>query len=181
MMNADGKKIALLGGARTGKDTIAHYLNAVYGHERFAFGDGIREVVHEVLFPHIPYEPKPRDIYIDLGQYCRSVYPDIWVDRAKRTYYSMKNVGIDHFVVTDVRQPNEIEWLQSEGFVFVRVVSEKQLERSQKLGEQLDLKNKLDNALNDFECLTIENNGTLDELYLTVDELMTYFGQGLEG
>jgi len=177
--NELGNKIALLGGARTGKDTAAHYLGAVYGHERFAFGDGIREVVHEVLFPHIPQEPKPRDVYIDFGQFCRSIYPNVWVDRAKQTYEAMK-LFTDAFVVTDVRQQNEIDWLKEEGFIFIRITSNRQTERSEALGEQLDLNNYLDNALNGFECLEIENNGTLEEFYAQLDEIMGYFGKNIE-
>ena len=178
--NELGNKIALLGGARTGKDTAAQYLGAVYGHERFAFGDGVREVFHEILFPHIPTEPKPRDGYITLAQACRSIYPNVWVDKAKQVYHSMRAVGIESFVVTDVRQQNEIDWLREEGFVFLRITSNRQMERVEALGESLDVNNYLDNALNGFECLEIDNSGSLEELYAQLDEIMGYFGKGLE-
>ena len=52
-------KIALFGKIRSGKDTVGKILIEEYGFNRFAFGDGIGEIIQK-YFPEAWEGGKPR-------------------------------------------------------------------------------------------------------------------------
>lgn len=166
--NGKPLKIALIGGARTGKDTIADYLGSQAGFKRLAFGDSLKDFLFEI-FPHLKEEPKPRESMINFGQACREIDPLVWVKQLERTARTYEKNGYTNFVITDVRQPNEIEYCRRNGYTLVKVEASKeaQVERAEACGESLDTENVLDSlALNfkDYD-LKIENNGSLLDLY----------------
>lgn len=54
----------------------------------------------------------PRQIWIEVGNKMREVYPDVWID------YVLKDVDIHtygHLIIPDVRFPNEVERIKSLG------------------------------------------------------------------
>lgn len=110
-------KIALTGKMRSGKDTVGEILIKGYGFRRYAFGDGIKEII-ESYFPSAFLEGKPRRHYQHIGQSLRELDEDVWVN------YCLDKVADNHYdnvVVTDARQPNEIEALRANGFIIVKV------------------------------------------------------------
>ena len=71
-------KIALCGGMRSGKDTVAAYPREHYAFERVAFGDAIREVC-AVLFPdQMANGAKPRHLLQGVGQDMRKYDELVW-------------------------------------------------------------------------------------------------------
>lgn len=113
--------VGFAGYAGCGKDTAADVLN-MFGYQRLAFADCLRDVVHEMF--DIPYEwmldrklketpmdippyKSPREILQYVGtEAMRAFYPEIWVSKVKRTIKA--NPGTK-YVITDLRFPNEIE------------------------------------------------------------------------
>lgn len=177
LLNRKGKpfKIALIGGARTGKDTIAHYLSAVVDFKRLAFGDALKKQLFEV-FPDLPPSPKPRKAMIDFGQFCRTIDPLVWIKQLDQTAYNFEQAGYHNLVITDVRQQNEIDYCKANGYTIVKVVANASLceERALEGGEILEVNNELDIlALNfkDYDYL-IENNGTVSNLYEQIDHIL---------
>jgi dephospho-CoA kinase len=125
-----GEKIALCGGIRSGKDTVAEYLVKNYRFNRFAFGDAIRHLCRE-YFPERMKAGKDRELLQGVGQDLRKYDPDVWV---KRTLVEVTSadyegalddpsykLGSMNVVISDLRQPNEYEALRKAGYTIIRV------------------------------------------------------------
>lgn len=177
-------KIALTGKLRSGKDAVANrlYIRAMF--DRIAFGDKLKELYHATL-PWVPEHPKPRAGYQAFGQDMRRLYgEDIWIKHVERTVEASINFRKrldDHIgiVITDLRQPNELEWARANGFTIVRVTAPEadRLSRAQLAGDSFDAKDlshDTEQHVDGFEVdYEIVNDGTIDELYAKVDALLT--------
>ena len=166
-------KIALIAGARAGKDTFANYVS-MYGIERVAFGDALREKFFST-FPTIPEAPKPRRELILYGQICVTIDEMVWVRPTSHKIEALLNCGANGIVVTDCRQVHEYNYLEEQGFTFVRIetTATEQIERSTVLGECLDVNNGMDNLLDNIPCdYIIDNKGTIEEFYNNIDLLL---------
>lgn len=176
----DKPKIALCGKMRSGKDTVAFRLDIFYGLTSFKFSGGIHELVRQ-YFPERVGDLKDRQLLIDIGQFMRTINPDVWInylDRAITKANTSKGI-----VVTDVRQENEVSYLRKLGFTIVKVVSddEKRIERIKKSGDifqldQLDSVPELAVDAVDADYI-IENNGSFYELQKKVDELYNWLNK----
>lgn len=168
-------KIALIGGARAGKDTVALYLGAISDFQRIAFGDAMKHHLYEI-FPDLKDLPKPRQAMIDFGQACRGIDPLVWVKALARESKKWKEFGYANLVITDVRQPNELEYCLDNGYTIVKIEVEPEIAVARALegGEVLDPNNSMDKFAREFDGadFTISNNGTLLELYEKVDEVL---------
>lgn len=163
-------RIALVGGARVGKDTIANYIISVYGNGRkYAFADKLKEVYADVFMTL----EKEREGLITLGNTVRSISPDAWVKHLALEFL-VSNSAYGIVILTDVRFQNEVDWAISQGFTLVKVVSEKQKERALEGGEILDADNDGDKFAQHYQTnLTIENSGSVGELYEQIETLMS--------
>ena len=168
-------KIALIGGARTGKDTIAGYLGAVADFKRVAFGDALKEMLF-TTFSDLPEYPKPRKEMISFGQFCRTIDPLVWIKHVDNEVKKWQQFGYENIVITDVRQENEIDYCKQHGYTLVKVVAsqEAQIRRALAGEEILDVNNELDiiaKRYTEYDYI-IENNGSLLELYEQVDKIL---------
>ncbi|KRE33459.1 AAA family ATPase [Paenibacillus sp. Soil724D2] len=116
-------KIALMGYARSGKDTVAELIGRkVSKINPLAFGTALKMMYHET-FPLIPFLPKPRKGYERFGEAMRSFDENVWVRKLENRYkllqYLSENNG--NFIITDLRQPNEAAWCKANGFTIVYV------------------------------------------------------------
>ena len=59
----------------------------------------------------------------------REIDPDIWVKALDRNMQYLINKGESNFIVTDVRQMNEYEYLKSKGFTVIKVEANDELRR----------------------------------------------------
>ena len=172
-------KIALIGKMRTGKDTLGKYLCDEHSFNRFAFGDGIKEVILE-YFPTAFDNGKPREHYQFIGQAFRQLDPDIWVNRAlgKVNRFLEENPNAN-IVITDVRQPNEAKALRAAGFLLVKVESYSSISLDRILKENdtfnpESLKHETEVLVDSCPFdIKIFNNGTLEELYLQGEALVS--------
>ena len=179
MTKSDGIiRIGLCGKMRSGKDTVADRLYFEHDFEMpLAFGDSLKHYAHQI-FPDVPKEPKPRELY-QFMNVMRDYDPDVWVKHLADTveFFEDKR-STSGIVVTDARQPNEVEWLRANGFVIVKVEADEaaRIERIKAQGESVAeeaLRHKTELFVDEIEAdYTIPNLGTLNELYTKVDELL---------
>lgn len=178
-------KIGLTGKLRSGKTTVADYLEEKYRMIPFAFGDELKKGFHKD-YPHIPRTPKPREGYQMYGQLMRFVYGEnLWVDKCFKEIeytakmakaYSEGNSDITFMpLVTDIRQPNEFARCKREGFFIIRIESseETRIQRAKAVSDNFkeeDLHHETENYIDFFDCdFTIQNEGTTEELYKRID------------
>lgn len=173
--------IAITGKMRSGKDAIGRYLSEKHGYTRFAFGDELKRYANELFGVHDG--GKRRELYQWFGQTMRERDPEIWVRKlfgkvevidAEEMYNS------DPFsaVITDLRQPNEYDRCRSEGYVIIRVSApdgtriHRAIESADTF-ELSDLTHETESHVDSFEVdYEIVNDGTIEELYAKVDEVL---------
>lgn len=131
--------IGLMGHARSGKDTAGRWLVEHHGHQRVGFADPLKEMalrVDPIIDPIVgstlsdvirmvgwedakddeAYAWEVRRFLQNLGSAVRDLDPGFWISQAFET---MADNGWDreqHFVITDVRYPNEVQALRTAGF-----------------------------------------------------------------
>lgn len=170
-----GFKLALTGKMRSGKDTVGNYLKNEYGVKTFAFAEGIKFVCGALYLE--PPSGKPRALYQGVGQDLRKYDPDVWV---KYTFRQINRhcTNNDNIVITDVRQPNEVEALRAAGYTIIKIHADAALriQRMEAAGDYFklgDLDHETERAVDTLGVdLTINNNGTLTDLYYTVTQTM---------
>lgn len=162
-------KIAIVGKARSGKDTVADYLVTKYGYTEYKFSKGVRDVINLVRGED---SHKNRRELQQVGQGLRQALgSDIWVNY---TLAMIKDTS--RVVISDCRQSNEAERLLSEGYVLIKVESDEavRVQRMLAAGDKFtkeDLTHETEQI--GIDCtVTIYNNQSLEELYAQVDEIL---------
>jgi hypothetical protein len=184
------RDIALMGRARSGKDTVAAYLCETYGYTRVAFADPLREAalkldpiisrsviggdlrLSHVLDAGHGWEyaknkfPEVRRILQHIGQGVRDLDEDFWLSIAVTTITDARNAGRP-VVITDCRYPNEYNALRASGFTMTRVVRPDR-------GDVPGSEHVSETALNGFPAdWTLCNISTLEDLYTQAAHLAT--------
>lgn len=172
------KLIGLTGKARSGKDTVGAYLCKQRGFVRTAFADPVKEAVRYIFglsykqtwgdeLKEVPVEPwgiTPRRMMQLLGTECVKPHfgDDIWCKRWKLTYDQLDG---DNVVVTDVRFDHEAAFLRNLGAIIVEVYRGEAL-----TGEAAAHSSEAGLSLPpDF---TVFNNGSFEDLYRAIDEVL---------
>ncbi|WP_427036541.1 AAA family ATPase [Cytobacillus pseudoceanisediminis] len=180
-------KVAVCGTLRSGKDTVANWFKEKEKFTSFAFSEGIW-TTGRLLFPHEFNNPKvkPRKMLQDLGQKLREIDPDVWV---RYTFNRIEEVGANRVIVTDLRQPNELEALKNDGFFIIRVNAEPEvrIERAKAAGDKFnyqDMLHETEKHVQGFQVdFDIDNNGTIEELESQIEkafEAAVYRAKGLQ-
>lgn len=174
------RDIALIGRARSGKDTVGARLVERFGYTRLAFADPLKEMALEVN-PWVPtspgvvvrlhrlitdvgwdyakeHYPEVRRILQHTGQAIRDRDPNFWV-RALTHRLAVVSTPV---VVTDVRYLNEAAALSNYGFRLVRIVRPGTEELTHTSETELESINT---------PLRIVNSGTLDDLKAHADSI----------
>lgn len=175
--------IALIGKARSGKDTVARRLIQRHAYTRVAFADPLKGMALRID-PNISTASQPvrlstlieatgwelaKDFYPEtrrflqrLGASIRDVDPDFWVNIAmnKVDVADTWNLPV---VITDVRYENEAVTLRDRGFTLVRVVRP-EIESTDTHASETELDSWATRH-------TIHNVNTLSELHAQVDAL----------
>ncbi|MFB7860581.1 hypothetical protein [Streptomyces sp. NPDC056069] len=188
------RHVALMGRARTGKDTLAGRLVSMWAYTRVAFADPLKDMA-TALNPIVMYEPggygplpvrlsdavrrwgwetakdscpEVRRTLQRLGQAARDQDPNHWVSLAMDKIATADRWNLP-VVVTDVRHVNECEALKNRGFVLVRVVRP----GAPALGA--NAQHESETALDDYPAdVTVANTGTLADLHCAADRLVQY-------
>lgn len=171
--------------SRAGKDSIAGILVRKYGFQQVALASAIREMmlrIDPLLFPNHDMPVRLSELYkrcdgdwdrikaesrdsvdfmIGLGQSARDIVGEgVWIQAAFPQGVPEYNV-----VVSDIRQPNEVTFIQEHGGE-LWYVERPSLSDSEKRG--------MDGLLSDVGWdAHIVNDGDLADLEETVDRIMT--------
>lgn len=177
--------IALMGRARSGKDTIAQHLISRFCYTRVAFADPLKEMALSIdpLIPHmrgkeqlttrlsrvveiVGWErakddlPEVRRFLINLGTSVRDQDIDFWARLGLDKVTVAQSWGLP-VVITDVRFPNEYHALKNRGFKMVRVIRPG-LPDTPYAND--DSETGLDNEFKYPTNAIVANAGTLDDL-----------------
>lgn len=180
------KYIGLSGYARSGKDTTASILHDLFGYERVAFADRLRDFVYEVNpYAAFPGSNKHRvqevvddvgwDDAKEIGDHRRLLQAtgntareffgkDVWLTAALKRVREMGEAGVERFVFTDVRYQNEALAISYLGKV-VRVERPGTGPANDHISEH-----DLDDW--DFDAILL-NDGSIDQLVTRVQALVT--------
>lgn len=176
-------KLSVFGEAGCGKDVMAEHLIEKEYFRRYAFADDVRNVSKK-YFPDAygDVTNKNRKLLQDVGTKFREIDPHVWIKSMLRNMKEDERISPydSDVVVTDLRMPNEYEALKERGFIFIRVVVDKEV-RLQRLRDRGDVFNEEDlthhteSFYDEFKPdYTISNNGSLEELYSAIDELLVH-------
>lgn len=187
--------IALMGRARSGKDSVAARLVGHHNYSRVAFADPLKDMAL-ALDPIITYEragggylpthlsrvvswhgweyakeryPEVRRTLQRLGEAVRAADPNFWLRLALDRIDSIAGP----VVVSDVRYPNEAEALSARGFLVVRIWRPRypaDTVDAEGLAARLHIsETALDGYVPD---VTVVNGGTLADLHTRADLLV---------
>lgn len=164
-------KILLNGRGGSGKDTFADYLVNEYGFKRTAFADEIYKIARKYFGMTI----KDRNLLQKIGEKFREIDPLVWV---KYTFNEAEKY--DKVVISDCRRHNEYVWALERGYLPVRIYTDLDLRIDRLIkrdGVYPDLElleNKSEVGADGLDFITIDNNGTLEELHRQIDEIMNF-------
>src|SRR5699024_12260757 len=123
---------------------------------------------------------KQRPRYQIFGQLMRQIDPDVWIRQVERSMYVWENMrDVKGIVVSDARQPNEIEWARNNGFTIIRVTAddETRLQRAQEAGDNFtmeELGHETEQHIDSFSVdYDVINDGTVDELRRKMDAIVS--------
>lgn len=179
------KLIGIAGAAGSGKDTAGTYLEDVWGYRGYALADPIKFGLQAILGLDdkqlwgdekeqviAAFGRSPREMMQSMGDWGRDVHDHLWLILAGRMlsrmdeYETMGHAGV---VITDVRYEHEALFVRERGGVIIHLyradakpVNEHSSERGIRGAQYTDV------------CIT--NNGTLDELYCKLKEVVDPFG-----
>lgn len=205
--------IGLVGFIGSGKGTAGDILMRDCGYKKFAFADSLKDAVSSIfLWPRgllegdseasrqfreqvdpwwskrLGYEVTPRLILQKFGtEACRNNIADnIWIAALEKRIQGYQDV-----VITDVRFPNEIEFVRSAGGKIIRIKRGPEPEWyndaifwNKMEGESPNLKNTMKERnihpseykwVGEHLDTTIENEGTVDELKEKIISTLTTF------
>ncbi len=167
-------KIALMGYARAGKDTIASIMIEKLAGQttRLAFGDQLKNLFHDIF--DIPANPKPREGYEKFGQTLREIDQMVWIKQLEKDMKYHQSMGVQNFIITDVRQPNEAMWCKDNGFIVIFVSSKESFRKERSVNDSVFI------PVNESEKLifsidrdySIDNNYSLEVLKTHIDKLL---------
>ena len=189
--------IALSGKKSSGKDTVANYLCDKYEFVNYGFADPIKEI-SKIMFGFSEdqlngyskdIEDKiwgiaPRDFFqkfgTDIAQFeLPKYFPGIFRNLDKRTIWvrvfelwytkKLKENPKIKIVISDLRFQHEYEYLKKLDSYFIRIKrNDKEVNNYDLHKSETELDIIKDNEFNHI----IENNSSIEDLYLKIDELI---------
>jgi hypothetical protein len=174
---------------RSGKDTAAKFLDTLLRCERTdlkicraAFADKLKDICFQLFnwaglqrgqfyeehpeFKEVILQKlnkTPRQIWIEVGNYLRDVYPMTWID------YVLHGVRGDVVITSDLRFRNEAAKLRAVGAKLIKIEAQERLIASGVKPGTDPAEIELD-GWQDWDFY-ISNNGTQKELYEAIEDL----------
>jgi hypothetical protein len=179
-------RIAFAGQLRSGKDTCAQYIMDKYGACNIKFADPLYDLMYTIQdhcgFPNV----KDRWLLQTIGtDYARNKNPDIWINKFKDTVdYISRSTNL---VCSDARFNNEFEMCKKLNFKVIyiergrdRRMSFEGMNALEPGVEQLTHASELDMLTYSKFDATIDNNSTIEDLYIELDKIVTVLYPDLE-
>ena len=184
--------IGVVGFIGSGKGTVGDILERDHGYKKFAFADALKDAVATIfVWPRgllegdtnasrtfrervdpwwshkLGYEVTPRLILQKFGtEACRvGIADNIWIAALEKRIH-----GYDDVVITDVRFPNEINFIKSAGGIIIRVKR-----GDDPTPEEISKMHISETAWNSYSPdSVIYNDSTMDDLKENVKLSLTY-------
>jgi hypothetical protein len=172
--------IGLAGKASSGKDTVADYFVKNYGFKKISLAEPLKRIVKDVfvLDDFTVYNRVAREQplsqwnnwsvrkllqFIGTELFRKNIDENVWV---KSLLFRVQNDLNNNYVVPDCRFPNEIEYLKNnfEDFLSIKTIR-------QGCNGQVGLSNHESEAYDLITDYTINNDGTLEELWIKADDI----------
>lgn len=121
--------IGFSGKLGAGKDFFADmFFGQLLRCRKLAFADALKREamdIYSLSFEEVYLQKseRSRKVLQEHGVGARATNPDHWVRRVEREMHVEQLRGVQHFLLTDVRFPNEVQWITSHGGVVVRIVA----------------------------------------------------------
>ncbi len=161
--------IAFTGWAGSGKTEAAKYLSHKYGFKRISFADGIKDIAFNIFGA----KEKSRELLQQIGEKLREIDFDVWVK------YTIKRMSFfqDGYVIDDLRRKNEFDALIKNNFYIFRIVADEDVRVKRLINrdghcDKSLLYNESENGCANIELSEIENNGSKEEFYKNLDNIM---------
>jgi hypothetical protein len=167
-------KILLAGKRGSGKDAAAAFLKKQYGGQITSFAEPLYQMMYACQDIMGIERHKDRVFLTTMGDYFRAIKPTIFVDLCMDKAYAIDKAAVNVFV-SDGRYANELDAAKAEGFYLIQMVSSdaKRQERRPDDSAAADSHSSENGYPDDYEFdTTVINNGTLEELYQTLEELI---------
>lgn len=154
--------------SRTGKDTVAEYLERYHGFQRVSFADAMRCMVYALAYEYGLSLPPDREEEIDgldtterallqeVGAALRRCDPSMVIKLADR------KLGKDT-VISDIRTEEEAAWIRWRGGEIWHIYRSNTPEVRD---------NPIEAGINNPGELSLVNDGTFAELYDEIDEIL---------
>ena len=168
-------RIAIYAPMRSGKSEAARLLAAHHGFVRRSFGGTLKSYAHDIFGTS---DVKPRALYQQFGQLCRSIDPDVWVRHLADNIAA--TCPDDPIVIDDLRQPNEYAWARANGFVIVKIETHADIRKArlEALGEPVDdvlLTHETETHFDAFEPdFVVPNDGDTVDLRANIAMLIAH-------
>ena len=181
------KTIILFGHkARSGKDTSCDYLVEKYGFKKYSFAGKLKEIACELYgfnnehlngkLKEVPTEYSidgnnlsPRNILQIIGQDQRKIFADVWV---KYVLDKIKESSLQRFCISDLRFRNEVEYIKNNIADDIKICCVKLVrDLEQNISGRDDISEHDLDSFVDWNVV-INNNGSLQDLYKNLDELV---------
>lgn len=171
--------IGLYGKARSGKDTAADFISSRGGFHKYAFAEPIKKMLKSVFGDNfhegdrsgvcpqagVSYRHMMQTLGTEWGRDC--INKDLWLNLAKAEWQWVlagrpahrPDWDLPRMVISDVRVPNEAEWILSQGGIVIEIVSDRSPSsvgvegHSSESGIPVSL-----------VSIVVENNGTIKDL-----------------
>jgi hypothetical protein len=183
--------IGLTGTKNSGKDTIGNYLANKYAFTKICFAEPLKKscqvifgftnyqlndvTAKEKIDPYWKYSPREilqkvgTELFRDkLGQMFELIGDDIWVKILHRKITDMINDGVDRIVITDVRFPNEANYIKKQDGYIWKVTCSNVSPNKYSLH-----KSETNQSIIPDE--NINNDSTIKNLFSIIDKKMKYF------
>lgn len=175
--------IGFIGKLSAGKGTAAHYLKEKYGAEILMFSQILRDILDRL------YLPQSRDNMQNLSQSLRGTFGQDVLAKVIAATAEKSASGV--VAIDGIRRPKDMEFLKkSDNFHLVFIEAgqklryERAIKRVQNAGEsQISFEQFQQNEAAEAESLidevrkeakfTITNNGTRDELYQQIEDVLS--------
>lgn len=159
------RRVAFGSQSRVGKDSAAAHLVKKHGGVTLSFAKPIYDIMYELQERLSLTKGKDPEFLQMIGQWACKHNPNVWINKLLDEFDKLPaNTNV---YITDVRKKEEAEALKSKGFKLLKIVRpDRLIDRDPKHVTETDLEGS------ELWDDTIVNDGTLEQLYDKVDEIL---------
>lgn len=150
--------------SRVGKDTCVDYLISKYGGKKLSFASPLYDILHYAQRACGFEQVKDRKFLQYVGtEWARGQNNSVWLDKVKEQLRVSSEANL---YISDLRFCNEFEMLRKQGVTLIRLDSDRALI------DEHESSISLDETTDSMWDYIIENNGTLPDLFLSLDNMV---------